>query len=235
LIAVSLGASPQVVFEPAVYRQCAANYAAGPYFAWAPTSVADYVKQLVDNNRQTLRDVAASLSARVNEAEPMSIGEISESVVSLVGNTNEHVADSATDAANLKELLGPKSWRGLAKAINQTDWMKKIGGRLAASDMNDLHTARDVAHAIGVKVATTSASRASAVRKTLSSVAKLEAALDDEENRAKFADRLNIPRSMLDAMVLPADGGQPAIPAGAARKAAARPRRQGRSRNKPST
>jgi hypothetical protein len=234
LIAVSLGASPKVVFAPNVYRQCVANYAAGPYFAWAPTSVADYVAQLIGSNRQTLQDVAASLSARVSEAEPMSIEEISKSVVSLVGTTNVDFANVATDATNLQELLGPGQWRGLANAINQTEWMKQIGGRLATSDMDRLRTARDIAHAIGAKVATaSSASRVSEARKTLSSPAELVVALADEKNRTKFADRLNIPRSMLDAMLLPADDAQPAIPA--ALEAPAGPPSAEPSRNESST
>jgi hypothetical protein len=224
LIAVSLGESPQVRFEPDIYRQCAARYAAGPYFAWAPTSVADYVEQLIGNNGKALQDVAGSLSGDASAAQSMSIHEIEESVISIAGTANLESVNVATAATNLKDLLGSGAWRGLADAINQTDWMQKTGGRLAASDMDLLHTARDVAHAIGAKAATVSASGTAAAGKTLDSPAKLMAAFADDKNRAQLADRLHIPRSMLDALVLPAGDTQPAKPAALQNAAGPQPR-----------
>jgi hypothetical protein len=193
---VSLGAAPQVAFEAGVYRQCVANFAAGPYFAWSPTSVANYVEQLVGSNRRTLRDVAASLSSKASESLPRSITEISGDVVELVG---KHFAKPATERTNLKKMLGPESLRGLASSINQTEWMKKIGGQLEASDMDGIRTARDVAHTIGAKAAAALAR----------APGKIEAVLADEKNRADFADRLNIPRSMLDAILLTDDDAKP--------------------------
>ncbi len=67
LLAASLGSSPRVQLDPEVFKQCAANYAAGAYFGWAPTSIANYVEHVVTSNQEAWGWVAASTAGATAE------------------------------------------------------------------------------------------------------------------------------------------------------------------------
>jgi hypothetical protein len=142
LLAASVGGSPRVHLDPDVFKRCAANYAEGAYFGWAPTSIANYVEHVIASNREALESIAAK----------------------------------ATDA---------------------------FAAGVAAAD--------------SALVAWPNAIRAtrSVRRKAASPAANVLSTLMHQESRAKLADWLNVPRTMLDVLLPPPPRPLPASAAAA--------------------
>ncbi|MBR1284441.1 hypothetical protein JQ597_20540 [Bradyrhizobium sp. AUGA SZCCT0177] len=207
LIAASTGAKPQIKISADMFGQCAANFTSGAYFAWSPTSIAEYVEHLIAGNESSLQLAEAVASA--NAAPSLSTRD------QVSTNVRKHLADvfatkpsQLRQATNLKEKfqINQRGLQKLAAGINSTDWMKQLPFDLKASDMKGLNTIGDITEIILNKALASDTSEAPDAtlpvrERATSAAAALRSVIADVKSRLKLADQIGIPRSVFDELI----------------------------------
>lgn len=224
LISASTGATPLINISPDLFGRCVANFTSGAYFAWTPTSVANYVEHLVASSQQGLQWVdtatpviSAPLSVPTSNSAPLSVptrNQVKTNVRNHIANVFETDRSQLHLATNLtkKFRIDQRGLQKLAVGINQTDWMKRLPFNLKASDMKGLNTIGDIADTIWSKATTSRPSDARIAKPSISSLvrprptspaATFQATIANDQSRFKLADEIGIPRSVFDALVTP--------------------------------
>jgi hypothetical protein len=219
LLGASLGATPRVNIAPELFVRCAANFTTGAYFAWAPTSVADFVEHFVASNQNGLQVAAGVQQAPQPSAAPPDVSSALRSKVRI--NVRDHVAGAVgADPSKLRPTtdltkrfkVGERDLQSWAGQINRTGWMKTLSARLDTDDIKGVTTIGGLADVILSKaskpaagaVATPSSAPAPGPAANFTSI------LANDKSRSSLADSIGIPRAVLDALATPKPGLMPA-------------------------
>jgi hypothetical protein len=180
-----------ITILPKVYQECPASFTIGPYFCWTPVNVARYLEVLIEANERTIKEwVLPEVEKRATSALEAAKQVVADKIKEQTG----HQLDSLTGSFDLKKELGSVPWRSL---------IKKIGHEagVAASELTGIRTAEDLAK----KITTLSPTITQAIGQVAGTVHRnlpeTISVLNDQNNRHVVADKLGVPRAMLDALV----------------------------------
>jgi hypothetical protein len=220
LLGASLGATPRVNIAPELFVRCAANFTTGAYFAWAPTSVADFVEHFVASNQNSLQ-VAAGVQP-ASPPPPVRPPDVSSALRSKVRiNVRDHVAGAVgADPSKLRPTtdltkrfkVGEHDLNRWAGQINRTGWMKTLSARLDTDDMKGVTTIGGLADVILSKASKPTAEALETLTPMPSSgpAGNFTSILANDKSRSTLADSIGIPRAVLDALATPKPGPAPA-------------------------
>jgi hypothetical protein len=220
LLGASLGATPQVNIAPELFVRCAANFTTGAYFAWAPTTVADFVEHFVASNQTGLQLAAGAQPAPPPPAAaPPNVNSALRSRVRT--NVRDHVAGAVrVDPSKLRPTtdltkrfkVGERDLHRWAGQINRTDWMKTLSTRLDTDDMKGVTTIGGLADVILSKASKPAAEALETPTPMPSPgpAANFTSILANDKSRSSLADSIGIPRAVLEALATPKPGPMPA-------------------------
>lgn len=212
LLGASLGATPQVNIAPELFVRCAANFTTGAYFAWAPTSVADFVEHFVASNQNGLQVAAGAQPAPPAPAAPPNVSSALRSRVRI--NVRDHVAGAVgADPSKLRSTtdltkrfkVGQPDLNRWAGQINRTDWMKTLSARLDTDDIKGVTTIGGLADVILSKASKPADDvlETTAPMPPSGPAANFTAILANDQSRSSLADSIGIPRAVLEALATP--------------------------------
>ncbi len=179
LLKASTGENPAIKLTPEVFKECAANYSCGPYFAWSPVNIATFVEQVIASNLPVL----AARAVQQLSQRPESDDE-----------------DPSNETSTPPQVRDGGTFRRLRDRLRGTRAMQDLAGRLSGIDLEGFQTPRDLADHIAESVKPVARDIVRSVRERAASRAAelAEAILSNDELRAAFADNIKIPRSVVN-------------------------------------